>query len=79
MKANEMNAPDKIYIPNKIDFVSAAILKTKKEPDDITYIRKDALLEWAEEKKEKVNADDGDFSFGYASAMIGLIDKIESM
>ena len=70
-------APDKIYIqPNTRD----GWFEGEKTSDIFEeYIRKDALLEWAEEKKEKVNADDGDFSFGYASAMIGLIDKIESM
>ncbi len=40
-----MEAPDKIYIPNKIDFVSATILKTKNAPDDIEYIRKDIVDE----------------------------------
>ena len=77
-------APDKVFLHkvrdeensrfHEIWYESRARLVPSEE-----YIRKDALLEWAKEKKEKVNADEGDFSFGYVSAMIGLIDKIESM
>ena len=80
-----MDFPDKIYAYFSFPNISVHLRSRMWciDPvglgENIEYIRKDALLEWAEEKKEKVNADDGDFSFGYASAMIGLIDKIESM
>ena len=78
-----MKAPDKIYVSRNFseDNSPHGLWYLNKSEHDINveYLRKDALLEWAEEKKEKVNADDGDFSFGYVSAMIGLIDKIESM
>ena len=76
-------APDKIYVKEFGEGISQMWSSVKATETTANaqheYIRKDALLEWAEEKKEKVNADDGDFSFGYMSAMIGLIDKIESM
>jgi hypothetical protein len=78
-----MNAPDKIYVSRNFseDNSPHGLWYLNKSEHDINveYIRKDALLEWAKEKKEKVNDDEGDFSFGYVSAMIGLIDKIESM
>lgn len=47
-----MEAPDKIYIEQKAvmyDMVNTEPCK----PDDYEYIRKDALLEWAERLKEK--------------------------
>ena len=78
-----MKAPDKIYVSRNFseDNSPHGLWYLNKSEHDINveYLRKDALLEWAKEKKEKVNADEGDFSFGYMSAMIGLIDKIESM
>ena len=42
-------APDKIYIPNKPEVVSAAY-SSRTACNDIEYIRKDALLEWAKEE-----------------------------
>ena len=78
-----MKAPDKIYVSRNFseDNSPHGLWYLNKSEHDINveYLRKDALLEWAKEKKEKLNADEGDFSFGYVSAMIGLIDKIESM
>lgn len=47
-----MNAPDKIYIEQKAvmyDMVNTEPCK----PDDYEYIRKDALLEWAKNLKER--------------------------
>ena len=78
-----MKAPDKIYVSRNFseDNSPHGLWYLNKSEHDINveYLRKDALLEWAKEKKEKLNVDEGDFSFGYVSAMIGLIDKIESM
>ena len=53
-----MKAPDKIYLPEEINWPSAANFTLGNQPDDIEYIRKieylrkDALLEWAKEKAE---------------------------
>ena len=46
---------------------------------DVEYIRKDALLEWAKKKNKRIDTEDGDYSLGYVSAMIDLIEKIESI
>lgn len=40
-----MKAPDKIFLPGDIDWPSAAILTLGKQPGDVEYIRKDALME----------------------------------
>lgn len=45
----------------------------------VEYIRKDALLEWAKKKNKRIDTEDGDYSLGYVSAMIDLIDKINAM
>lgn len=67
--------PDKIYIPNKIDFVSAAILKTKNSPDDIEYVRKDILLEWTKTEKIKYS----DETHPYVQFINVVIDKLNSI
>lgn len=46
----EMNAPDKIYIEQKAVMYNMVNTEPCK-PDDIEYIRKDALLEWIDEYK----------------------------
>lgn len=67
-----MKAPDKIYIQE------GAVVRTEKTFDnDVKYIREDALLAWAKEKNQEINTDEGEFSLGYVSAMIDLIDKVE--
>ena len=65
---------DKIYVHE----ISAEEL-TENLPYHICYIRKDALLEWAKKKNKRIDTEDGDYSLGYVSAMIDLIDKIEAM
>ena len=77
-----MNAPDKIFILNHKDYSDRRILNAFTEKDnetDIEYIRKDALLEWAKKKNKRIDTEEGDYSLGYVSAMIDLIDKIESL
>lgn len=46
-----MEAPDKIYIQQ--DMINNLILEKQEFDDDVEYIRKDALLEWARRLKEK--------------------------
>ena len=75
-----MNAPDKIYL-NK-HMIRPGMLYPAQYPADtpeFEYIRKDALLEWAKENNKMIDTEDGDYSLGYVSAMIDLIDKIESL
>jgi hypothetical protein len=55
----------------------------KKNDDDIEYIRKDALLEWAKEEEEKyqkrLECSNDDYDCGRADSYIEVIEKIESM
>lgn len=61
-----MKAPDKIYINGFSAFA------TEPVKDGIEYIRKDALLEWLENKVS--------LSYGVATdAFIEVIDKLNSM
>ena len=69
-----MAATDKVYLHE----ISAEEL-TENLPYHGCYIRKDALLEWAKKNNERINTEEGDYSLGYVSAMIDLIEKIESL
>lgn len=46
---------------------------------DTIYIRKDALLEWAKEQKEKLGSSDSFTTQGKRKMLEKLIDKIESL
>ena len=66
-------APDKIYIQ------AGAIFRTEKTFDnDVCYIRKDALLEWA---KKELSGIDGSFGLaeGARAALLIVIEKLNSM
>lgn len=74
-----MKAPDKIYVdirhPFSNEFTEMLGFESRGNSDDIEYIRKDALLEWAENwDKYKLRTDDG---FLYAMEL--LINKINSL
>lgn len=75
-----MKAPDKIYVDD-LAVVNDCVTKIslKQLPNFSEYIRKDILLEWAKEKNKKINTEESDYSLGYVSAMIDLIDKIQSI
>ena len=83
-------SPNKIFIPENLDWPSAAILTFGNKPGDVEYIRKDALLEWLRkeyetiffyyEKMKNVTGCVGDTSSsGKAEAYKNVIDKIESL
>lgn len=78
-----MKVPDKIYTCYNIEegekrqLWSTVLLSDVEQVGE--YIRKDALLEWARKKNKRIDTDDGDYSLGYISAMIDLIDKLNSM
>ena len=74
-----MKAPDKIYIDS--DLINFHCLGEHINDDEIEYIRKDALLEWAKEKLEeyKPMAKIDDARWGQCNAFKQLIDKIESL
>lgn len=74
-----MKVPDKLYISS---LVYDTFIYQTPDPDDETqveYIRKDALLEWAKKNNKRIDTEDGDYSLGYVSAMIDIIEKIESL
>lgn len=80
-----MKAPDKIFLPEDIDWPSAAILTLGNQPGDVKYIRKDALLEWAREKKkqllenESANNEPSDVAVGIIAGLDMLIGRLNSM
>lgn len=46
--------PDKIYVPTEYtdnDITPVGVTLQQVFPNDVCYIRKDALLEWAKEKQ----------------------------
>ena len=80
-----MDFPDKIYAYFSFPNISVHLRSRMWciDPvglgENIEYIRKDALLEWAKKKNKRIDTEDGDYSLGYVSAIIDLIEKIESM
>ncbi|MBQ6958159.1 MAG: hypothetical protein IJP77_06340 [Bacteroidales bacterium] len=82
-----MKGPDKIYVREFAEGLNQMWSHIKAtETSAIAqheYIRKDALLEWAEEMKEQVglglNAYDMGEENGKADMLNALIDKINSM
>ncbi len=76
-----MKAPDIIFLSSPDGDFNVATWDTISFDNDVCveYIRKDALLEWAQEKNKRIDTEEGDYTLGYVSAMIDLIEKIESL
>ena len=75
-----MNAPDKIYIFQDGDELWYKPEEWETPPSNrVEYIRKDSLLELAKKNNKRIDTEEGDYSLGYVSAMIDLIEKIESL
>ena len=76
-----MKAPDKLYLGRRSYGPLIGGWQTNpfesKEIESIAYIRKDALLEWAEEKIAKGTIDEWDK--GYVQCLKDLIDKLNSL
>lgn len=77
-----MKAPDKIYVQR---YSYGALVggysdkpKEMADGENITYIRKDALIEWLDGKMTIEGATEG-FVGGYDTALKDVIDKINSM
>lgn len=70
-----MKAPDKIYINGYSAFA------TEPVKDGIEYIRKDALLEWAEQQEKQAleELENGLPLNGKLSAFRRVVEKIESI
>ena len=82
------NAPDKIYLwhdeCDDTEFISAWF-EQSFDDNDVAYIRKDALLEWAERKKNDVKKfgqrynEANYYNSGCHDTIQELIDKINSL
>ena len=77
-----MKAPDKMYIGScdpslGRGFATASVEKMKS--DDIKYIRKDALLEWANDNLLECEVSNDDTDYGRIDVYKKLIDKIKSL
>ena len=68
-----MKAPDKIYLPPIEQWLGTKKGWGKKTENDIEYIRKDALVEWLEERKACCITHIADVIFK------SVIDKINSL
>lgn len=79
-----MKKPDKIYL-NKLMIRPGMLYSAQFPPDETeeVYIRKEALLKWAIERKEQVsiglNAYDMGEENGKAEILNALIDKLNSL
>ncbi len=84
-----MKAPEKLYIGRRNYGPLIGGWKsqpfTSKEIESIEYIRKDALLEWAQEKKKQLleqeseNDEPSDVAAGINAGLDMLIGKLNSM
>lgn len=72
-----MKAPDKIYIQQ--DMINNIPLEQKEFDDDVEYIRKYAILEWAKKHQCEQGFEDGEAEHGYQVAIRDLIRDIESL
>ena len=87
-----MKAPDTIYIPIVEEEGKKLLCTNWWETDTssrnayvnetIPYIRKDAILEWANKRTETIpdlGFDNGDTEYGYMRAIENLIEHINSL
>ena len=76
-------APDKIYVKEFGEGISqmwSSIKATETTANaQHEYIRKDALLEWVKEQKEKLVSSDSFTTQGKRIMLERIIDKIESL
>lgn len=79
------NIPEKIYIqvgdterPEDFKTIEVSWCQDKIFENDITYLNKEQLLNWAIDKKEDSEGCIGDiYNMGYAKAISDLIEKIK--
>lgn len=72
--------PDKIYVPTEYtdnDITPVGVTLQQVFPNDVCYIRKDALMEWLESKVYEHNEDR--FDDGFNAALGQVIDKLNEM
>ena len=75
--------PDKIYFevrhPFGNEFTEMLGFENRGNSDDIEYIRKDLLLEWANRELEKRRNTGDDYFYPAIVALGDLIDKLNSL
>ena len=69
-----MKAPDKIYLTSLFVEACGEILSKRAKENDVVYIRKDFLLEWAKEQSASC-----DGSVAMKRAYDKLIEKLNSL
>lgn len=76
-----MKAPDKIFLPDDIDWPSAAILTLGNQPGDVEYIRKDVLMELLKPEHDVAYCEDYERGCidGRNALRKELIDKLNEM
>lgn len=75
-----MEAPDKIYIPqHNIEAGTIQELCELIVEGSVEYIRKDLLLEWAEDNLLECEASNDETDYGRIDAYKKLIDKLNSL
>lgn len=78
-----MEAPDKIYlqrVPSNQEVIDGWTVEPVKHTvlEDIEYIRKDALMEWAKKEMEEWSSE-SNTAQGVKMGLTLVIDKIESL
>ena len=77
-----MKAPDKLYVAFCKGLPCHYSLQKDKNYNEVEYIRKDVLVKWFKERKEKREAvaekSDNDFDRGMAYGYQKAFEKIES-
>lgn len=71
-----MKAPDKIYVSRPI-YNQCGLVISEDKP--VEYIRKDLILEWANDNLLECEASNDDADYGRIDAFKKLIDKLGSL
>lgn len=76
-----MKAPDKVYYTQTEHAANYFTTGKPFERDCVEYIRKDALLEWATTKRDKLDvfSDNDGVRWGQRNAFQQIIDKLNSI
>ena len=71
-----MKAPNKIYIVHDKETGGMFVNYDKKDTNNIEYIRKDLLLEWAKEEKDKTSSGLSEYDAGHENARMELLNEL---
>ena len=71
-----MKAPDKIYIHTKDNPLEITFSEVEeKDTTNIAYIRKEALLKWARERKEQVGIGLSEYDAGHENGIYEVLNE----